>query len=55
MYYGYLEELITNMSPLQRSVLGIPKPGDKYWNMHKIYFLKIRYPKIDIQPYVDNL
>lgn len=55
MYYGYLEELITNMTPLQRSVLGIPKPGHKYWDMHKIYFLKIRYPNINIKPYIDNL
>ena len=55
MYYGHLENFITHITPLQRSVLGIPKPGDKYWNMHNIYFLKVRYPNIDIKPYIDNL
>ncbi len=55
MYYGYLEELITNMTPSQRSVLGIPKLGDTYWTMETIYLLKIRYPNIDLKPYIDNL
>ena len=55
MYYGFLEQFIINLSPKQRSVLGIPPPGDKYWNMQTIYLLKIRYPKIDILPYVNNL
>ena len=55
MYYGYLEELFIKMSPVQRSVLGVPLPGDKYWNMDKINLLKIRYPNIDIEPYVIKL
>ena len=55
MYYGYLEELITNMTPSQRSVLGIPKLGDAYWTMETIYLFKIRYPNLDIKPYIDNL
>ena len=24
--------MFINMSPLQRSILGVPLPGDKYWN-----------------------
>ena len=55
MYYGYLEQLIINMSPLQRSVLGIPKPGHQYWNMETIYLFKIRYPDINIMPYINEL
>lgn len=55
MYYGYLEHFFTSMSPLQRSVLGVPLPGDKYWNIEKINLLKMRYPKIDIEPYLIHL
>ena len=55
MYYGYLEDLFTNMSPLQRSVLGVPLPGDSYWDIDKINLLKIRYPGINIEPYLIKL
>ena len=52
MYYGYIEKLFTNMSPLQRSVLGIPLPDDEYWDEEKLELLRMRYPNIDIKPYL---
>ena len=55
MYYGELERMFTIMSPLQRSVLGVPLPGDKYWDINKINLLKIRYPQINIEPYLNKL
>ena len=55
MYYGFMEELFTNMTPLQRSVLGVPMPGDDYWDKDKLDLLKMRYPKIDIGIYVKYL
>ena len=55
MYYGEIENLITNLSPEQRGVLGIPLPGDKYWTIQKVQQMELRYPKIDIQPYLKNL
>ena len=55
MYYGFLEAFICKISPLQRSVLGIPLPGDKYWNKEKIDLFKMRYPSIDITPYINSL
>lgn len=55
MYYGYLEKFFTKLSPLQRSTLGIPLPGDKYWNHKNINFLKTRYPGINITPYLSKL
>ena len=55
MYYGEIEKFITNISPEQRAVLGIPLPGDKYWNIHKIQQMELRYPKIDIEPYLSKL
>ena len=55
MYYGYLENLITKMSTKQRSLLGIPKPGDKYWTKENISLLKKRYPKMNLIPYLSKL
>jgi ectoine hydroxylase-related dioxygenase (phytanoyl-CoA dioxygenase family) len=55
MYYGAIEKLFTEITPLQRSILGVPLPGDKYWNNENIEFLKVRYPQIDITPYINEL
>ena len=55
MYYGKVEEIFTKLTPLQRSLLGIPMPGDKYWTIQKIELLKVRYPNIDINPYLEKL
>lgn len=52
MYYGQIEKLFVNLSPLQRSLLNIPLPGDKYWTVEKLELLKMRYPKIDTSPYL---
>ena len=54
MYYGHVEKLITDLSPVQRSVLGIPKPGDAYWTLQKIKQLQIRYPSMDVEPYISK-
>jgi len=43
------------MTPKQRSILGIPPPGDKYWTKSTIGYLKSRYPTIDISPYQSKL
>jgi hypothetical protein len=55
MYYGTIEKLFIQMTPTQREVLGIPRPGDSYWNYLKIRNLKSRYPQIDIKPYLSKL
>ena len=55
MYYGKIEKIFKNLTPRQREVLGIPPPGDKYWNYNKLKLLKSRYPGIDIGPYFSKL
>tara|TARA_Y100000991_G_C21948637_1_gene338655 strand:- start:497 stop:1429 length:933 start_codon:yes stop_codon:yes gene_type:complete len=55
MYNGFLEKMFTEMTPEQRSVLGVPKPGDKYWTLEKLEYLKARYPNINIHPYKLNI
>tara|TARA_Y100001970_G_scaffold26886_1_gene32510 strand:+ start:1596 stop:2549 length:954 start_codon:yes stop_codon:yes gene_type:complete len=54
-YYRINEEMFTNLTPIQRGVLGIPKPGDKYWTKKKILYLKERYPNINAKPYISKL
>jgi len=55
MYYGYLEKIITLCTEKQRSLLGFPKPGDKYWTRERILLLKKRYPGISLKPYLSKL
>jgi ectoine hydroxylase-related dioxygenase (phytanoyl-CoA dioxygenase family) len=55
MYYGSLEKKFSDMTPIQRSVLGVPLPGDRYWDIKKINLLKMRYPNIDVKPYINGL
>lgn len=45
-------EFITRLSPLQRSVLGVPSPGDAYWNSKTVELFAQRYPEIDTTPYL---
>ena len=51
MYYGHLERMIEQMTPLQRSIFGIPLPGNGFWTKEKIYHFQSRYPNVDITPY----
>ena len=55
MYYGYLENFISLLTPDQRGTLGFPLPGDKYWNRENIILLQFRYPNINIIPYLSKL
>lgn len=55
MYYGQLEKMFEEMSPLQRSLFGVPIPGDKYWTFENIQLLKQRYLNIDVNPYLSKL
>ena len=54
MYYGYMEDFITNLSPDQRTLLGFPKATDKFWTQERIEQLILRYPKMNITPYSNN-
>ena len=55
MYYEWLEKYFIELTPEQRSVLGVPEIGNKYWNERRLLLLKSRYPKIDIEPYLSKL
>lgn len=55
MYYGDIEKMFEELSPLQRGVLGIPLPGDKYWTHEKLLYLKERYKNFNTIPYLSKL
>ena len=52
MYYGWMEQIIVKCSIKQRGILGLPDPGDKYWNKETINYFKFRYPHINISSYL---
>lgn len=54
-YKGIIEKIFTDITPLQRSILGIPLPDDPYWTIKKVNQLKDRYPDIDISSYLESL
>ena len=43
------------LSPKQRAIIGIPKPGHPYWNENNIEWFGARYPGINLDPYRQNL
>ncbi len=47
-----LQRFIKSCTPRQREVLGFPPRGDAYWTKETIEGVKLRYPKMDMKPYV---
>ena len=56
-YYGNVEAIIGRSTPLQRSILDFPLPGDPYWTMQRIDNVAARYEAygFDAGPYRDGL
>ncbi len=52
-YYGTVEAIIGRSTPLQRSLLDFPLPGDPYWTRRKIDHVAARYEAygFDASPY----
>lgn len=54
--YGQDAEMIhflTRATPEQRSLLGFPAPGHDYWDDETLRAVGLRYPGMDMQPYLD--
>lgn len=52
-YYGPIESIIGRSTPLQRSLLDFPMPGDKYWTEQRIQNVQARFEfyGFDAAPY----
>jgi Phytanoyl-CoA dioxygenase (PhyH) len=48
-------EFVTNVDPATRALLDIPGPGHLYWTEQTIADMAVRYPGIDMAPYVAEL
>ncbi len=47
-----MQDFVESTSPRQREVLGFPKPGHEYWNTETLAAVQLRYPKMDMKPYL---
>lgn len=56
-YYGKAESIIGRSTPLQRSVLDFPLPGDDYWNLARLKNVEARYAAygFDVTEYLEKL
>ncbi len=56
-YYGDVEALIGRATPLQRSLLDMPMPGDPYWTEKRVRMVEARFGHygFDASPYLDAL
>jgi hypothetical protein len=56
-YYGRVESIIGRCSPLQRSVLDFPLPGDDYWSAERLSNVEVRFAcyGFDATPYLEKL
>jgi Phytanoyl-CoA dioxygenase (PhyH) len=45
-------EFVTNVDAGTRTLLGIPAPGHPYWTDQTIADMEVRYPGIDMEPYL---
>ncbi|KAJ2997929.1 hypothetical protein HDV02_005024 [Globomyces sp. JEL0801] len=50
MYFGYVEKVVANATPLQRAILGIPMPGHSYWNSVTIAAVTARFGTYGFDP-----
>ena len=44
-------KIINHATPEQLSVLGIPKPGDKFWSLRTLKLTQARWPDLDMTDY----
>lgn len=50
--WGTFRDLMIELEPRQRHLLGFPPPGDDYWTEETIKHLSEMYPGIDAAPYL---
>ena len=54
--YGVPERLFSEvLTPEYRTGLGFPPVGDKYWSKERLHFVKLRFPRFDVKPYLEAM
>lgn len=56
-YYGKVESIIGRSTPLQRSVLDFPLPGDDYWSIERLKNVEARFSAygFDASEYLEKI
>ena len=56
-YYGKVESIIGRSTPLQRSVLDFPVPGDDYWTLERLRNVEARFAAygFDVAEYLEKI
>lgn len=47
-----MQNFVERATPRQREVLGFPPAGHAYWNDETLAAVQLRYPKMDMRPYL---
>jgi ectoine hydroxylase-related dioxygenase (phytanoyl-CoA dioxygenase family) len=47
-----MQRFIERATPRQREVVGFPPPGHAYWTDETLQAVRLRYPKMDLKPYL---
>ena len=50
-----MHEFLTRVSPEVRCLFDIPPPGHEYWNDQTVRDMGIRYPDMDLTPYLEAI
>lgn len=50
-----MDHLLEELTPLQREMIGFPRPGHPFWTQLTVASVGQRYPAMDMGPYLDAL
>ena len=45
--------IMGNATPEQLAVLGVPEPGDTFWNLRTLKLMQARWPEMNMSPYFE--
>lgn len=54
-WHGASPEFLCQLSPWERSAIGWPLPGNRYWTASNCAAVAKRYPGVDMAPYLNSM
>jgi hypothetical protein len=49
-----MDAFLLEATPRQRAMIGFPPPGDPYWDAETLEGVRLRYPSMDMSPYLNG-
>jgi hypothetical protein len=53
-WHGASPDFLAQLSPWERSAIGWPLPGNRYWTPRNCVAVGQRYPGVDMEPYLQK-